>query len=74
MILRSIELENFGKFRGQTFELRRGMNLVIGPNEAGKTTLFRFIRDVLYHRERNTRELPASWSGALRLSSQQRSR
>ncbi|MDT8441452.1 MAG: AAA family ATPase [Desulfuromonadales bacterium] len=48
MILRSIELEEFGKFRGRTFELRHGMNLVLGPNEAGKSTLVEAIPAVLF--------------------------
>ena len=48
MILRSIELENFGRFRGQTVEFRRGMNLVIGPNEAGKSTLAEAVPSVLF--------------------------
>ena len=48
MILRSIELENFGRFRGQTVEFRRGMNLVIGPNEAGKSTLAEAVPAVLF--------------------------
>lgn len=48
MILRSIELEEFGKFRGQSFELRRGTNLVFGPNEAGKSTLVEAIPAVLF--------------------------
>ncbi|MDH3997616.1 MAG: AAA family ATPase [Desulfuromonadales bacterium] len=48
MILRSVELENFGKFRDQNFEFRRGLNLVIGPNEAGKSTLAEAIPAVLF--------------------------
>ncbi len=48
MILRSIELKHFGKFGERTFEFRRGMNLVIGPNEAGKSTLMEAIPAVLF--------------------------
>lgn len=48
MILRSVELESFGRFRGQTVEFRRGMNLVIGPNEAGKSTLAEAVPAVLF--------------------------
>jgi uncharacterized protein YhaN len=48
MILRRINLENFGRFKGQTFEFRRGVNLVIGPNEAGKTTLAEAVPAVLF--------------------------
>ncbi len=48
MILRSIELESFGKFKNKTVEFRRGMNLVIGPNEAGKSTLAEAVPAVLF--------------------------
>ena len=48
MILRSVELENFGRFKNQTIEFRRGMNLVIGPNEAGKSTLAEAVPAVLF--------------------------
>ena len=52
MILRSIEMENFGRFQGQTIEFRRGMNLVIGPNEAGKSTLAEAVPAVLFGTDR----------------------
>lgn len=48
MILRSVELKHFGKFAERTFEFRRGMNLVVGPNEAGKSTLMEAIPAVLF--------------------------
>ncbi|MGK2905456.1 MAG: ATP-binding protein [Desulfuromonadales bacterium] len=58
MILRSIELESFGRFSGQTVEFRRGMNLVLGPNEAGKSTLARAVPTVLFGTERLERFKP----------------
>ena len=48
MILRSLELKHFGKFGERAFEFRRGLNLVIGPNEAGKSTLMEAIAAVLF--------------------------
>ncbi|MDO3376604.1 ATP-binding protein [Geoalkalibacter halelectricus] len=48
MILRSLELRHFGKFGERNFEFRRGMNLIIGPNEAGKSTLVEAIPAVLF--------------------------
>jgi len=51
MILRSVELENFGRFKGESIEFRRGMNLVIGPNEAGKSTLAETVPAVLFGSE-----------------------
>ena len=58
MILRSIELESFGKFRGQTVEFRRGMNIVIGPNEAGKSTIAEAVPAVLFGTDRLERFKP----------------
>lgn len=48
MILRRIELKNFGCFRENAFELREGMNLVSGPNESGKSTLMEAVGAVLF--------------------------
>ena len=48
MILRTVELKHFGKFGEQSVEFRRGMNLVVGPNESGKSTLMEAIPAVLY--------------------------
>jgi energy-coupling factor transporter ATP-binding protein EcfA2 len=58
MILRSIELESFGRFRGETFEFRRGLNLVIGPNEAGKSTIAEAVPAVLFGTDRLERFKP----------------
>ena len=58
MILRSIELESFGRFRGQTVEFRRGMNLVLGPNEAGKSTVAGAVPAVLFGTEHLERFKP----------------
>ena len=43
-----LELNGFGKFRGQTFELQGGLNLIEGANEAGKSTLQAFIGGMFY--------------------------
>jgi DNA repair exonuclease SbcCD ATPase subunit len=48
MILRSLELKHFGKFAERTFEFRRGLNLVVGPNESGKSTLMEAVPAVLF--------------------------
>jgi len=58
MILRSIEMESFGKFHGQTIEFRRGMNLVIGPNETGKSTIAEAVPAVLFGTDRLERYKP----------------
>lgn len=48
MILRSLELKNFGLFNDKSYEFRRGMNLVIGPNEAGKSTMMESVPAILF--------------------------
>lgn len=41
-------LTGFGRFQGRTLDLSPGLNLIYGTNEAGKTTLQRFILGMLY--------------------------
>lgn len=58
MILRSLELKNFGRFVDKNYELRRGMNLVIGPNEAGKSTMMAAVPAILFGVRDKKRYLP----------------
>lgn len=48
MIIKDIQLTNFGKFNYKTLSLQPGLNIVYGENEAGKTTLHTFIRGMLF--------------------------
>lgn len=49
MRIRELEIEKFGIFSGKKFEFARsGLQLINGPNEAGKTTLLQLIREVLF--------------------------
>jgi len=44
-----LHVDGFGVWSGLALEgLDEGLNLLYGPNEAGKTTLLQFIRSVLY--------------------------
>lgn len=43
-----LELNGFGKFRNQSFELSGGLNLIEGENEVGKSTLQAFISGMFY--------------------------
>src|SRR6202451_504766 len=74
MKIRSIEVGRFGVWQELSLAVpARGLALFYGPNEAGKTTLWRFIRSVLYGFEPFAVELedgtsrPVSWEGALRV-------
>lgn len=48
MIIRELRLKNFGKFHNKTIELKEGINLIYGPNEAGKSTIHSFICGMLF--------------------------
>ena len=43
MMLRRITLERYGCFGAAEFEFRRGMNLISGGNDSGKTLLLKAI-------------------------------
>ena len=74
MRLTEIDIDRFRIWRSLLLRLDpRGLNVIYGPNEAGKTTLMRFIRSTLYGYEPLESE-PAwhrpdpsqPWRGALR--------
>ena len=48
MIIKDINLTNFGKFSNKTVSMEPGLNIIYGENEAGKTTLHTFIRGMLF--------------------------
>jgi uncharacterized protein YhaN len=46
--LRSLGLDVYGLFEGRSLSLGRGLTVVSGPNEAGKTTALQALADVLW--------------------------
>lgn len=48
MILRRLRVQRFLGLTDQSFEFAPGINVIVGPNEAGKSTLRRAIRTALY--------------------------
>lgn len=48
MILKKLVLTSFGKFNNNTINLENGINVIFGHNEAGKTTIHKFIEGMLY--------------------------
>ena len=48
MWIQTVHIQGFGRFRDATFAFGEGLNLVEAPNEAGKTTLVKFIEGMLY--------------------------
>lgn len=61
MILRRLELKSFGCFADCAFDFRRGLNLVCGPSESGKTLLAEAIPCVLFGCRDRQRYRP--WQG-----------
>ena len=55
MNIRKIHVNGFGKLHNYDLSLAPGINLIIGPNEAGKTTLHLFIRSMLYGADKKFR-------------------
>ena len=52
MKLKKLSLSNFGRFRGETLELKDGINVIYGENESGKSTIHTFIRSMLFGMKR----------------------
>jgi energy-coupling factor transporter ATP-binding protein EcfA2 len=48
LIVRSLELDNFKRFRSLRLELGEGLNVIKGPNESGKSTLIQALMALLY--------------------------
>ncbi len=48
MIIKNLHLAAFGKFKNKRVELKEGLNLICGPNEAGKTTIHKFIEGMFF--------------------------
>ncbi len=52
MIVKELNLKNFGKFCDQKFRFQDGINVIYGANEAGKTTIYTAIGAMLFGMER----------------------
>ncbi|MEZ6116416.1 MAG: AAA family ATPase [Pirellulaceae bacterium] len=66
MKITDLQVTSFGHWNGlQLRDLSDGVNVIYGPNEAGKSTLLQFIRAVLYgfSPERHKRFVPPVYDG-----------
>jgi len=67
--IRRIAIDGYGRFSGQALEFAPGLQVVVGPNERGKSTLRAFVGDMLFGQKRHpaqaeyeeARELRAPW-------------
>ena len=48
LVIRELKLYHFGKFHQKSLSLRPGINIIYGGNEAGKSTIHRFIKAMLF--------------------------
>lgn len=69
MKIRRISIDGYGRFAGRSLEFAPGLQIIIGPNERGKSTVRAFIADMLYGQKRGaaqrsydeTNELRTPW-------------
>lgn len=47
MIIKRIKIDPFGGLSGRELDFQSGLNVIVGPNEAGKSTIFNAIQKVL---------------------------
>lgn len=48
MLISELNLIAFGKFKNKIIKLKDGINIIYGKNEAGKTTIHKFIEGMFY--------------------------
>ena len=46
MIIRKLQLRNFGKFQNKEILLKEGINIIYGENESGKSTIHSFLQSM----------------------------
>ena len=48
MKIKKIKINSYGKLKEKEINFKDGINLIYGQNEAGKSTLIKFITNSLY--------------------------
>ncbi|HRE45858.1 MAG TPA: AAA family ATPase, partial [Terricaulis sp.] len=66
MKIRSIHIAGYGRFSDTDLAFAPGLQIIIGPNEKGKSTIRAFIADMLYGQKRNNDQREYDESNALR--------
>jgi exonuclease SbcC len=56
MRLENLHIDSFGALAGASFAFQPGLNIILGPNEAGKSTVFEAIRHTLLTPSRLTKK------------------
>lgn len=53
MKIKKLKINGFGKLKDKDIELKEGINIIYGKNEAGKSTLLKFITGIFYGVSKN---------------------
>lgn len=53
MRIEKLWLDGYGRFSGKDLEVAPGFQIIVGPNEQGKSTVRNFIGDMLYGQKKN---------------------
>lgn len=53
MVIEKIQIKNFGKLNEKTIEFSKGLNVIYGANESGKTTIHNFLLGMLFGIEKS---------------------
>ena len=53
MIINQLKINGFGKLENKEINLKKGINLILGKNETGKSTLLKFINAMFYDLSKN---------------------
>jgi DNA repair protein SbcC/Rad50 len=62
--IRSLRIDGFGRLAERTFAFGPALNVVVGPNEAGKSTLAAAITASLYGLQRGEKDRWRPWTGS----------
>src|ERR1700684_2573507 len=58
----ALRVDGFGRLAGRTFNFGPGLNVVVGPNEAGKSTLAAALVASLYGLQRGEKDRWRPWT------------
>jgi len=53
MIIKNLKINGFGKLKDKEIDLKNGINIIYGKNEAGKSTLLKYIISMFYGLSKN---------------------
>lgn len=67
MRIRQVSINGYGRFAGRDITFDLGLQVIVGPNEQGKSTVRNFIGDMLYGQKRSATQRLYDESSQLRM-------